>query len=604
MPEEAPSPLSERGSVAATPVLQKANWRQRRNSTKRSLTLRVLRPSLAEGSVSSRASTRSGRRSYVQPAGILQLKAVLEELPKTASFVRRKAEAAVDKKRDHQLREVLEEILKTETNYLADLQFIHREFVTPLQAQLSHQMHADIFANLTQLMQLHGRLGADLEPARRAVKDGRGTEQLAAAIAKAFTPFIPLLMLYATYCGKFTDAPAKVHEAVRRSKKAAATIARGPAEFNTALEALLFRPVQRMCVYPLLFRQALKHLPAESEAREDFEASSQAIGETIAQVNENVREQEAEARTRHVLIEEVHSASHLLVPLRRLVSEASVRLQRVDGTVLAMGNLLHRRRVCHLFIFSDLLLVCRARPAAVGGGFQRVLTLPLDTIDVAMNAGGDEESGRLSEAASDSAMAVSEPVPEATRSRRVQRQWVRATRWVAAEERKRSVVARQLSSSLSVDLFGDGSSGSLNGESSSGVGGEAATAPANGFVSVRKATWSNLLTLAQAQLEGDPTPWKEDDDLWGARHRETLTIVHHGSGGGVYKLWAISESEGRSLVRQLTELQDAYRKDEEMLALRKSEAAERERRGRLAHRKIWRQRVPKHDPNDTVQSDD
>ena len=57
------------------------------------------------------------------------------------------------------------------------------------------------------------------------------------------------------------------------------------------------------------------------------------------------------------------------------------------------------------------------------------------------------------------------------------------------------------------------------------------------------------------------------------------------------------------LVRQLVGLQQAYRTNEQMLALRKAEAAERERRGRLAARKIWRQRVPKHDPSATASGD-
>ena len=66
--------------------------------------------------------------------------------------------------------------------------------------------------------------------------------------------------------------------------------------------------------------------------------------------------------------------------------EATVRFQRVDGTLLAFGNLLHRKRTCHVLLFTDMLLVCKPQG---GGFFTRVATLPLDEIDVATNAGED-----------------------------------------------------------------------------------------------------------------------------------------------------------------------------------------------------------------------
>lgn len=87
-------------------------------------------------------------------------------------------------------------------------------------------------------------------------------------------------------------------------------------------------------------------------------------------------------------------------------------------------------------------------------------------------------------------------------------------------------------------------------------GGAGDAAPdGGGFVSVPRAAWSNLLTLAQAQLHGDPTPWREDDDVYGSRQREAVTIVHHGPRGGVYQLWATSEAEARALVRMVRRLQ-------------------------------------------------
>ena len=77
---------------------------------------------------------------------------------------------------------------------------------------------------------------------------------------------------------------------------------------------------------------------------------------------------------------------------------------------------------------------------------------------------------------------------------------------------------------------------------------------------------------------GDPTPWQDDDDIFGEKKRDRLTILHHGEdGGGVYTLWAASEAEGRALMRRLTALQVELRQNGEALEARKREAAERAR---------------------------
>ena len=83
---------------------------------------------------------------------------------------------------------------------------------------------------------------------------------------------------------------------------------------GTALEQLLFRPVQRMCVYPLLFKQALNQgrgkegRGVSEEGLQAFAACFDMVSRTIEEVNENVREQEAEARMRSVLVDQVRAA--------------------------------------------------------------------------------------------------------------------------------------------------------------------------------------------------------------------------------------------------------------------------------------------------------
>ena len=599
-------------SISDMTTTPRPNWRKRKSS--------LLRKSLSKS-----FNNGIARRPFVEPAGLTRLKAVLDELPKSQSFKHLIDESARARKRDHQLHEVLEEIITTESNYLDDVQFIWLEFAVPLRPLLSAVTFESIFANLEQLCELHTTLAADLVPARQMAKSlAQGvvvaaqhpTEELAALVARAFDPFIPRLMLYAGYCGTFADAPAKLRDAEQRSKTVAAIVSAKQDEAHTALEALLFRPVQRMCVYPLLFKQALKHLPDASPAHGAFTSCADAISRTIGAVNEDVRRHELHAKTRHVLTEEIRHASHLITPERELVFETCVRCQRVDATLRALGTLLHRKRVCTLFVLTDMVLVCRM---VLGGGYARVATMPLNQIDVALNAStavfdegaesatdngtGDGNATALASrgAAGGAAGAagvqadVAGPEDSST-SDTAKRQWMRASRWVASDERKQAVLRHRSQRSLlpmRVDDVDDPSAGgsfavrdrnttvgvALTDEASipappprfgsdvDGLGGH--TRRRSRYVSVPRAAWNNLLTIAEAQLAGDPAPWEADDDLYGERQSASLTIIHHGEdgGGGLYKLWAASDAEGRALVRQLTELQTALRAKTEALKL-------------------------------------
>ena len=166
--------------------------------------------------------SRSARKSAgFKPSGIQQLKAVLEEQAENAP----QEAHPRNTERERALQDVLVELLQTEAKYLADLSMVVSAFVQPLQAMLPAQTHYDIFANLQQLEGLHRNLEKDLEPARAAVAastDGvvatSGGATLADLVARAFQPLLPFFKMYATYCGKYTEAPTKLSEARRKAK--------------------------------------------------------------------------------------------------------------------------------------------------------------------------------------------------------------------------------------------------------------------------------------------------------------------------------------------------------------------------------------------------
>ena len=273
---------------------------------------------------------------------------------------------------DKKLNEVIDEILVTEANYLEDLSFTVDELQRPLKEMMDAHTHYTVFSNLEQLRELHIKLGADLSEAR---EDNCSTHRQGEVIAEAFLRLLPYFKMYAVYCGNAATAAGAL-AAATEGGDAAAFLQRkeqDPASRAT-LAALLFRPVQRMCIYPLLFKQVLKYAVENHPQHSAFTKLKEVVEQTVQEVNENVRGQEAHHRMLEVLTSEVSGASvaGLLAAARTLEMEAMVDL-KASG----MWNM---KRITKWYIFNDLLLICR--PNKLDSGFHQKLLLPLEEVAV------------------------------------------------------------------------------------------------------------------------------------------------------------------------------------------------------------------------------
>ena len=273
---------------------------------------------------------------------------------------------------DKKLNEVIDEILVTEATYLEDLSFTVDELQRPLKEMMDAHTHYTVFSNLEQLRELHIKLGADLSEAR---EDNCSTHRQGEVIAEAFLRLLPYFKMYAVYCGNAATAAGAL-AAATEGGDAAAFLQRkeqDPASRAT-LAALLFRPVQRMCIYPLLFKQVLKYAVEGHPQHNAFTKLKEVVEQTVQEVNENVRGQEAHHRMLEVLTSEVSGASvaGLLAAARTLEMEAMVEL-KASG----MWNM---KRITKWYIFNDLLLICR--PNKLDSGFHQKLLLPLEEVAV------------------------------------------------------------------------------------------------------------------------------------------------------------------------------------------------------------------------------
>ena len=155
---------------------------------------------------------------------------------------------------ESQLDSVLDELRTTESKYVGDLKAVIDRFWRPMQAMVEPQQHQIIFSNLKTILALHSRLekaasSADVSFSANVFRKGE-------AMALAFVEVAPYFKCYATYCANYPYVAAALLKARESEQRIAGFLDDAEAAQKASLQALLFRPVQRMCVYPLLFQQA------------------------------------------------------------------------------------------------------------------------------------------------------------------------------------------------------------------------------------------------------------------------------------------------------------------------------------------------------------
>ena len=322
------------------------------------------------------------------------------------------------------LGQVLDEFLETEATYLADMRFVIREFAEPLEPLLPPSLHDALFVNLvSEIEPLHAALSTRLGERRHA-----SVEERVGDLASVFLAVLPQFPCYSTYCANYAyvaDALAQVMELQPAAEAVRAAEARLALERGSAsLAARLFRPVQRMCIYPLLFREMLKHgqespgqakgtaHEAEEKAEEKAEETAivdahraslhramSAMHAVVMQVNEEVRKLETQLQLLQLL------AGSLLSPrfsvqrdlgpaikreTRVLLHEAMVGMRQTQPRGWAGKLRLHPPKLTETTwcVFTDILMICRRHKGGGEGGACHAL-LPLLQISIDPKPGTD-----------------------------------------------------------------------------------------------------------------------------------------------------------------------------------------------------------------------
>ena len=179
-----------------------------------------------------------------------------------------------------QLGQVVREIVSTERGYVADLELLATHFMPLLRSQLATSdrwgfrvdAQADELPDCSALLRIHTEVLTQLA----------ASGESASGVATAFAGMAPYLRMYASYCSAYERALQAADE-LRRDQGGLA-LAALEAKHGQRIDSLLIKPVQRLCKYPLFFRELCTLLP---ESRPEY-PQLRLLADEVAAINAEV----------------------------------------------------------------------------------------------------------------------------------------------------------------------------------------------------------------------------------------------------------------------------------------------------------------------------
>lgn len=132
-----------------------------------------------------------------------------------------------------------------------------------------------IFNNTENILKVNQELLTSIAKGVRQVSDKKEVptvSEIAGVYASAFVQIIPFLRMYSIYCHHYASGLERLSSLRQSNKELDAFLLRRESRkknLQFSIQSLLIKPVQRICKYPLLFRELLKHMNREMKRKGD-----------------------------------------------------------------------------------------------------------------------------------------------------------------------------------------------------------------------------------------------------------------------------------------------------------------------------------------------
>lgn len=234
---------------------------------------------------------------------------------------------------------VVEEILKTEQDYVVSLRQIIEGYLKPLHSHLFEHAEsplsiAAVFGNITQLYEFNSTLERELETSQADP----------VAFGQVFVNNRGKFMYYSEYCTNYKSAVKYLEQLIDNNPKLGAFIAQCQKDLHHSfsLHDRLLKPVQRILKYHLLLDNLLRPLSSDHCGYASISEAKASMDEVADHINKVVK------------VQEVYSALHhnkATVPLKKMTSDREL----IHEGTCRIG----RSQEIELVLFQKLLLFFR-----------------------------------------------------------------------------------------------------------------------------------------------------------------------------------------------------------------------------------------------------
>eukprot|EP01117_Protostelium_nocturnum_P002511 TRINITY_DN1322_c0_g1_i1.p1 TRINITY_DN1322_c0_g1~~TRINITY_DN1322_c0_g1_i1.p1 ORF type:complete len:1061 (-),score=446.08 TRINITY_DN1322_c0_g1_i1:37-3219(-) len=213
-----------------------------------------------------------------------------EELSEEKQEEEKRAKNARQKKR------VIQELIDTERAYVADLRFMEVQYMQPLRTQniISEEDLLTLFGNIMVLQ------GVNLGILIRLEEYLEGNEE---SISKIFEDSCEDLKVYADYIANQIFALKLLKKLIKKNKafrEHYENVKKLPENRGLELIAFLSKPLQRLCKYPLLFKEMLRWTEEDDIEYMSVQLVCGQITKVVNFVNEKQRESENQMKVRQI----------------------------------------------------------------------------------------------------------------------------------------------------------------------------------------------------------------------------------------------------------------------------------------------------------------
>lgn len=169
------------------------------------------------------------------------------------------------------------------------------------------------------------------------------------------------MKMYSKYCSNYDNA-SELLEKLKDNQEFSKTMAvclTDPGAKGQNLLSYLIKPVQRICKYPLLFRELISHTPEDHKDYKSLVEVKEEIDKVVTHVNEEKRKTEDQNK----MIDIYNSIdgeleSELVIPGRTCILEKKMTGKIVSNSAKLVSSD-SRHENYKLFVFNDLVLVTK-----------------------------------------------------------------------------------------------------------------------------------------------------------------------------------------------------------------------------------------------------